>query len=69
MALPAWLGAALVLGYGAPQSPSLATGALLFAASGLALAALKVPELRQAVREARDDRISAQEMYVWLPQR
>jgi hypothetical protein len=69
LALPVWLGAALILLYGVPLHQPLATGALLFAAAGLALAALKVPALWQAVREARGDRVSAQEMYVWLPPR
>ena len=69
LALPAWLGAALILHYGAAQSPPLTTGALLFAAVGLAIATLKVPILWQAVREAHGDRVSAQEMYVWLPPR
>ena len=69
LALPAWLGAALILHYGVPEAPPLATGALLLAAVALAIATLKVPALRRAVREARGDRISAQEMYVWLPPR
>ena len=69
LALPAWLGAALVLHAGVPADPPFVTGALLLAAVALALAALKVPALRRAVREARGDRISAQEMYVWLPPR
>jgi hypothetical protein len=69
LALPAWLGAALILHYGVRQNPALATGALLFAAAGLAITTLKVPALWRAVREARGDRISAQEMYAWLPPR
>ena len=69
LALPAWLGAALILHLGVEQAPPLETGALLLAAVGLAIATLKVPALRHAVREARGDRISAQEMYVWLPPR
>jgi hypothetical protein len=67
MALPAWLGAALILNYGVPEDPPLATGALILAAVGLTTAAFRVSALWQAVLEARGDRFSAQEMYVWLP--
>lgn len=67
--LPVWLGAGLILHYGVPPSPPVATAALLLAAVALAIAALKVPALCRVVREARGDRISAQEMYVWLPSR
>lgn len=67
LALPAWAGAALILHYGVPERPPLATGALLFAAVALAITTLKAAALRQAVRDARGDRVSAQEMYLWLP--
>jgi len=69
LALPAWVGGALILHYGIPETPPLATGALLLAAAGLATATLKAAALWQAVREARGDRVSAQEMYLWLPPR
>jgi hypothetical protein len=69
LALPAWIGGALLLHYGHPETLPLASGALLLAAAGLATATLKVAALWQAVREARGDRVSAQEMYLWLPPR
>jgi hypothetical protein len=67
LALPAWIGAALILHYGVPKTLPIATGALLFAAVGLAITTLKAAALWQAVRDARGDRVSAQEMYIWLP--
>jgi hypothetical protein len=69
LALPAWVGAALILHYGIRQNLALETRALLFAAAGLTIATLKVPALWRQVREAYGDRISAQEMYAWLPPR
>ena len=69
LALPAWAGAALFMYYGVREALPLATGALLLAAAGLAIATLKAAALWQAVREARGDRLSAQEMYLWLPPR
>ena len=69
LALPLWVGAALLLRCGLPEIPHLATGALLLAAAGLAMAASKAPALLQAVRDARGDRATAQEMYLWLPRR
>jgi hypothetical protein len=69
LALPAWVGSALILHYGATGPPSLATNAFLFAAVGMTITALKAVALWRAVGDARADRISAQEMYIWLPSR
>jgi hypothetical protein len=68
LALPAWVCGALTLHYGIPSPLPLATGASLFAAAGLAIATLQAVLLRKVVREARGDRLSAEEMYIWLPQ-
>jgi hypothetical protein len=68
LALPAWVGAAAILYCGIPIPLPLATGASLFAAAGLAIATLNAVALRKVVREARGDRLSAEEMYAWLPQ-
>ncbi|MFO0960011.1 MAG: MauE/DoxX family redox-associated membrane protein [Isosphaeraceae bacterium] len=66
-ALPAYLGGAWLLGRAFPGPPPPAWGASLFAASGLALAAIRVVAVRGAFVEARGDRLSAEEMYLWLP--
>lgn len=68
LALPVWVGGALILHYGIPSPLPLATAASLFAAAGLAIATLQAVWLRKMVREARGDRLSAEEMYLWLPQ-
>ena len=68
LALPAWVGGALILHYGIPSPLPPATGASLLAAAGLAIATLKAVALWKVVLEARGDRLSAEEMYVWLPQ-
>jgi hypothetical protein len=68
LALPAWVGGAWALHDGFPTPLPLAAGAALFAVSGLAIAALQAVVLWPVVSEARGDRLSAQEMYVWLPQ-
>ena len=67
LALPAWVGGALILHYGIPSPLPPATGASLLAAAGLAIATLKAVALWKVVLEARGDRLSAEEMYVWLP--
>lgn len=67
VALPAWIGAAVILYDGLPEIAPVATGACLLAGAGLAIAALRCVALWRAVGEARGDRLSAQEMYVWLP--
>jgi|SRR5271166_1319172 len=66
--LPAWVAGVSILYYGFPTTLPLAGGASIFAASGLAIATLKVVALRKVVSEARGDRLSAKEMYAWLPQ-
>jgi hypothetical protein len=68
VALPAWAGGVSVSYYGMPTHLPAATAGSLFAAAGLAIATLKFTALREAAREARGDRLSAEEMYVWLPQ-
>ncbi len=68
IALPAWVGGVLLLYNGHPNVAPFATGASLFAATGLTIATLKTVALWQEARAARGDRLSAQEMYVWLPQ-
>jgi hypothetical protein len=67
LALPAWVGGAAILDLSFPTPLPLTAGAALFAASGLAIATLKAAALRTVVHEARGDRLSAQEMYLWLP--
>jgi hypothetical protein len=67
LALPAWVGGVSILYYSIRTSLPLATGASLFAAAGLITATLKAVALRKVVREARGDRLSAGEMYLWLP--
>jgi hypothetical protein len=67
LALPVWAGGALVLHYGIPSPLPLATAASLFAAAGLAIATVQAVLLRKVVRAARGDRLSAEEMYLWLP--
>ena len=51
-------------------SPQVRIVALVgvLAAAGLAIATLKAVALWKEVLEARGDRLSAEEMYVWLPQ-
>jgi hypothetical protein len=68
LALPTCVGGVLILHYGIPTPLPLAEGASLFAACGLAIGALKTKALRKVVSEARGDRLSAEEMYIWLPQ-
>jgi hypothetical protein len=67
LALPAWVGGAWILSYGLPTPWPLATGASAFAAVGLAIATLQAVTLWKVASEARGDRLSAEEMYVWLP--
>jgi hypothetical protein len=68
LALPACIGGVSILYLSIPNPLPLVLRAFLFAASGLAISALKAVALRKVVQEARDDRLSAEEMYVWLPQ-
>ena len=68
LALPACIGVVSTLYLSIPNPLPLVTRALLFAASGLAISTLKAVSLRKVVNEARADRLSAEEMYIWLPQ-
>jgi hypothetical protein len=68
LALPACIGVVSTLFLGIKTPLPLVARALLFAAAGLAIVSLKAVALRKAANEARDDRLSAEEMYVWLPQ-
>jgi len=65
--LPAWLAAATWL-HAAPVAPA-ASAAARFAFVALALASLRAAVVWRARGEARGDRLSATEMYAWLPQR
>ena len=67
-ALPLWMGAAIFL-YRNTSTSSLVTKAILLVAIAVLLTSAKTFELWREVRESRDDRLSAQEMYLWLPQR
>lgn len=61
-----WTAAAVILRFGA-RAPSVETGAAYFAAIAIAIAALEGIGVIRNLREARDDRRSAEEMYEWLP--
>jgi len=61
-----WAAAAAILRFGA-RAPSVQTGAAFFAAIALGIAALEGIGVIRGMREARDDRRSAEEMYEWLP--
>jgi hypothetical protein len=69
IALPGWIGTAVILHLALPEVWPVPTAACLLAVVTLAIAALKSVELWRAAGEARGDRLSAQEMYVWLPSR
>lgn len=64
-----WLAGAELLRLGIPQAPPLPMGAAGFAAISLVIAAAQGIGVWKARLEARGDRRSAQEMYVWLPSR
>jgi hypothetical protein len=61
-----WTAAAAILHFGA-RPPAVETGAASFAAIAVAIAALEGVAVIRNMREARDDRRSAEEMYEWLP--
>lgn len=65
VALVPWLAAAALLALAA-EPPSAVAGAGRLAAVGLALASWRAVAVWDAWREARGDRLSAEEMYVWL---
>lgn len=62
-----WLAGAAIVRYGIPVPPPLLTGAALFAATSLGVACVRGVLLWKAMREARADRLAAQEIYEWLP--
>lgn len=62
-----WLAAAAIVRFGIPANPPLVTSAALFAATSLGVACVRGVMLWKAVREARADRLAAQEIYEWLP--
>lgn len=68
IALLPWLAGAAILRLGIQEAPP-SKGAAGFAAISLALAAVRGSGVWKARREARGDRRSAQEMYVWLRSR
>lgn len=67
IALLPWLAGAMILRLAAQGTQSLSTGAVYFAITSLVIAAARGIGVRKAQLEARGDRLSAQEMYKWLP--
>lgn len=61
-----WTAAAVILRLGA-RAPSAETGAAFFAVIAVGIAALEGVDVIRSMREARNDRRSAEEMYEWLP--
>lgn len=66
---PLWLAGAAALRFGIAEAPPLSTGAACFAALSLSIAGIRGIGVWRARLEARGDRRSAQEMYVWLRSR
>jgi hypothetical protein len=66
-ALPLWLGGVALLWLQPPGESPEAGSASLLAVAGLAMAALRAANALKAARHARDDRRSAEEMFLWLP--
>jgi hypothetical protein len=64
-----WSAAAVSLHLGFVQPPSVESTAIIFAAVTLLMAAVRAAGTWRVRGEARGDRRSAQEMYVWLPSR
>jgi hypothetical protein len=69
IALFPWLAGAALLRAGFREPPPLPVGAAYFASTSLAIAALRAVSVCSAWREARGDRLSAREMYMWLRSR
>jgi DoxX len=65
-ALPLWLAGASILWLYPPPPSSSVPPAVSFAVVGLMLAAARSVDVLRAWHEARGDRRSAQEMFVWL---
>jgi Methylamine utilisation protein MauE len=66
LALVPWVGGALFLYIADVAPPSPPRGAALLAGVGLAMAGVRLVPVLGAWREARGDRRSAQETYLWL---
>jgi hypothetical protein len=69
IALLPWLAGAGILRVGIQETPSLPMSAAYFAATSLAIAAVRGIGVWKARLLARGDRLSAREMYVWLQSR
>ena len=65
IALLPWLAGVVLVHLGALESSSLSEGAIRLAALGLSLAVFRAVAVWRAQREARGDRLTAMEMYVW----
>jgi len=65
LTLWAWLSGAAVFYHGFDQPVSLSAGAIRVATLGLVMATMRAVAVWGARREARDDRQSAMEMYLW----
>lgn len=66
IALLPWLGGVAFLRLAEVTRPTPSDAAAMFAAVGLAIASGRVVPVARAWREARGDRLSARETYVWL---
>lgn len=66
LALPLWIAGAGLLRYGGAEAPPLETAASYFAGISLAIAGIQGIRLIRSQVEARKDRLSALEMYIWL---
>lgn len=64
-ALPAWLGAAALVGTAAPPAVSGLEATASLAGVGLVLAGARAVPLARAWRRSRGDRLSARRMYGW----
>ena len=69
IALIPWVAGAVILRLGTRDIPPLPVSAAYFAATSLAIAAARGIRVWKASLEARGDRLSAREMYVWLQSR
>lgn len=66
LALPLWIAGAGFLRYGGAETPSLETSASYFAGIALAIAGIQGIRVIRSQIEARKDRLSARETYLWL---
>lgn len=65
-ALFPWFAGVAVLRLGAQEAPPLHIGAAYFALISLVITAVRGIGIWKALLEARGDRVSANEMYIWL---